>query len=118
VYLVEEPLWVYATLYSRFGNVLSAQWGQFKYANGVFSPDFLERSLEQLMRPHGRPARDAHRHSRCRVARKFIGKKGGNAVDTEQGFVEAVEIEDEMGVSGLPSCKLSTFKYSAMKQHI
>ena len=118
VYLVKKALWVYATLDSRFGNILSAQWSQFKYANGVFSPDLLERSLEQFMRPRGRAARHAYRHSRSRVARKFIGKKGGNAVDTEQGFVEAVEIEDEMGVAGLPSGKLRAFKYSAMKQDV
>ena len=105
-------------LYGRLDNILSAQWGQFKYTNGVLSPDLLERSLEQLMRPRGRAARDAHRHSRCGVTRKLIGKKGGNGVDAEQGFVEAVEIEDEMGVAGLPACKLHTFKYSAMKQHI
>ena len=47
---------------------------------------------------------------------KFIGKEAGNAVDTEECFVETVQVKNEMGIASLPGCKLRTFKQPTMKE--
>jgi hypothetical protein len=116
VQLVHKSLRIYPALLSSLGDVSSAQRRKFKNADGILAPDVFERRLERLMRPYGRAACDANRHSRCRIPGKLIGKEAGDTVDTQEGFVEAVEVKYEMGIAGLPGRKLRTFKHPPVKE--
>jgi hypothetical protein len=43
---------------------------------------------------------------------QLVREEGSNAVDAQKGFVEAVQVKDEMGVSRFPGGKFRTFKDS------
>lgn len=49
---------------------------------------------------------------------QLVGEEGSNAVDAQKGFVEAVQVKDEMGVSRFSGCKFRTFKDSTMKENL